>query len=173
MARSAAETVAMPGVRSRQKLQRVFLKDHLAMATLAVEVARRALGENKGTIIGDYLRSLVDDLESDRTQLRELARRADVVPERVREGLAWAGEKVGRLKLNGRLLGYSPLSRAYEFETLLALSAQRLATWRVLERQAKVDRRFEGFDFASRIAAAEAAKVGIEQHYTMAVDQAF
>jgi hypothetical protein len=41
---------------------------------------------------------------------------------------------VGRLKLNGRLLGYSPLSRLVELETLALGVHGKLALWRSLEQ---------------------------------------
>jgi hypothetical protein len=46
----------------------------------------------------------------------------------------WGAEKVGRLKLNGRLLGYSPLSRLIELETLSVGVHGKLALWRSLQQ---------------------------------------
>jgi hypothetical protein len=40
--------------------------------------------------------------------------------DKVKNIAAWGIEKVGRLKLNGQLTGYSPLSRVVELEGLLA-----------------------------------------------------
>ena len=37
---------------------------------------------------------------------------------KTKEAVAWVGEKIGRLKLNGQLRGYSPLSRVLELEAL-------------------------------------------------------
>jgi hypothetical protein len=49
-----------------------------------------------------------------------------------RQLAAWTGEKAGRLKLNGHLFTYSPLSRLEELE-LLALSVPRKRTlWQTL-----------------------------------------
>ena len=42
-----------------------------------------------------------------------------VGPDRFKVAGAWAGEKAGRLKLNGHLTGYSPQSRVIEFEGLV------------------------------------------------------
>ena len=43
--------------------------------------------------------------------------------------MGWTGEKLGRLKLNGQLLGYSPLSRLIELEGLMLGIAGKLAMW--------------------------------------------
>jgi hypothetical protein len=48
--------------------------------------------------------------------------------------VAWSAEKVGRLKLNGQLTGYSPLSRLEELEILSLGVEGKLAMWRALDR---------------------------------------
>jgi len=47
---------------------------------------------------------------------------------------AWAAEKLGRLKLNGRLRGYSPLSRLLELEMLHIGITGKLELWQALQR---------------------------------------
>ena len=49
---------------------------------------------------------------------------------RLKELVALAGEKVGRLKPNGQVRGYSPLSRLLELETLSVGISGKLALWR-------------------------------------------
>jgi hypothetical protein len=58
----------------------------------------------------------------------ELLERLDSAPSRARAGAAWAGEKLGRLKLNGRIVRASPLSAVVELEgcALLLTSVQLL-----------------------------------------------
>ncbi len=46
--------------------------------------------------------------------------------------MPWTGEKIGRLKLNGRLLGHSPLSRLEELELLSLGVGRKLLLWRSL-----------------------------------------
>ena len=55
-------------------------------------------------------------IEEDVDALRDLMARLGVKPDRVKEAMGWTAEKLGRLKLNGQLLGYSPLSRLVELE---------------------------------------------------------
>jgi hypothetical protein len=59
---------------------------------------------------------------------------------------AWVVEKVGRLKLNGRLLGYSPLSRLMELEILLLGVTGKLALWRALHQLALQEPRLDRGD---------------------------
>jgi hypothetical protein len=53
--------------------------------------------------------------------------------DRIKLVSGWGAEKLGRLKLNGRLLGYSPLSRLVELELLELGVHGKLALWRSLQ----------------------------------------
>jgi hypothetical protein len=56
----------------------------------------------------------------------------------VKVASGWVGEKLGRLKLNGQLTGYSPLSRLVELDGLsLTIEARRLMWEALLEAQAE------------------------------------
>jgi hypothetical protein len=50
----------------------------------------------------------------------------------VKMAAAWSAEKLGRLKLNGRILGYSPLSRVVEIEALTLGVTGRILLWEAL-----------------------------------------
>ena len=65
---------------------------------------------------------------------RELMEELGVDRSRVKPVLAWLGEKVGRLKPNGQLRGYSPLSRVVELETLVLGITGKLRLWLLLDR---------------------------------------
>jgi hypothetical protein len=56
---------------------------------------------------------------------------------------AWIGEKAGRLKLNGYLLGRSPLSRLEELEMMRVAVEAKAAGWRTLRALAKIDTRLD------------------------------
>ena len=49
--------------------------------------------------------------------------------DRLKNAGAWALEKAGRLKLNGELTGYSPLSRVVELEGLLTGITGKWGLW--------------------------------------------
>ena len=83
------------------------------------------------------------DLEWLRAQLVEdadvlatVAERLAVTQNPVKRELARAGEAVGRLKLNGWAVGYSPLSRLLEIEMLLAGIDAKRSLWRALDAAA-------------------------------------
>ena len=59
---------------------------------------------------------------------------------------AWTAEKAGRLKLNGQLLGYSPLSRLVELEGLSLGVTGKLCLWLGLRAAYQDDPRLTGFD---------------------------
>ncbi|MGH2979476.1 MAG: hypothetical protein ACRDLQ_07540 [Solirubrobacterales bacterium] len=123
-----------------------YLNDHLAGSATGRELARRALKSNRRNEYGVALEDAVRQIEKDTESLRELMRRLDVEPDRVKEAMGWAGEKIGRLKLNGQLLGYSPLSRLVELEGLLLGISGKLAMWQALGRVLAGDPRIEGID---------------------------
>jgi hypothetical protein len=65
-----------------------------------------------------YLIRFLEEVRQDRGALLELMRRLQFPCNRGKITVAWAAEKVGRLKLNGQLKGYSDLSRLLELEGL-------------------------------------------------------
>lgn len=138
-----------------------YLNDHLAGSTAGLELARRARGSNEGTPLGDFLAELTAEIEEDRETLGAVLDAVGAGRDRAKVALAWAGEKAGRLKLNGRLLGYSPLSRLVELEGLTLGVTGKLALWRLLRELG--DPRLAGFDFDALIARAERQQADLEQ----------
>jgi hypothetical protein len=121
-----------------RKLLRIYLQDHLAGSTGGLELARRARGANEGTPYGDPLAKLADDIEADRRSLESLMDELGFGADRAKNIAFWVGEKAGRLKLNGQLTGYSPLSRVVELEGLIAGVGAKLSLWRTLRDVAEV-----------------------------------
>src|SRR5919109_922393 len=115
-----------------EKLLRIFMQDHLAASTAGLELARRARGANEGTNYGRPLARLADEIEADRGALEAMLADLDFGPDRAKNVGAWAGEKLGRLKLNGQVKGYSPLSRVIELEGLMAGINMKLSLWGIL-----------------------------------------
>jgi hypothetical protein len=115
-----------------RKLLRIYLQDHLAGATGGLELARRARGANEGTPYGEPLAKLADDIEADRRSLESIMDDLGFGADRAKNIAFWAAEKAGRLKLNGQLTGYSPLSRMIEIEGLIAGVNAKLSLWGTL-----------------------------------------
>jgi hypothetical protein len=119
-----------------RKLLGIYLNDHLAGAMGGIELARRCLSNNRGTPLEADLEKLVREIEEDRVVLEGLMERLGVPRSPVKAPVAWALEKVGRLKLNGRLLEYSPLSRVIELELLSSGVETKRSMWTALNRLA-------------------------------------
>jgi hypothetical protein len=104
-----------------------YLNDHLAGSTAGIELVRRAATENRDNDLGRFLSSLEREIASDRQTLQELMAALGVGADRKKIVAAWVSEKVGRLKPNAQLLGYSPLSPLVELEALsLGIEGKRL-----------------------------------------------
>jgi hypothetical protein len=133
----------------------IYLQDHLAGATLGVELARRAATENAGTPLGATLASLAREIECDRDALRSTMSSLQVGPDQLKNGVAWTAEKAARLKFNGRVTEYSPLSPVIELEGLIMGVNGKRAMWRTLRRLADDDRRLQPVQLDDLIARAD------------------
>ncbi|USX52734.1 SRPBCC family protein [Lentzea sp. HUAS12] len=111
----------------------IYLNDHLAGATAGTELARRISRTHP------ELRVLADDIEADRKELLDFMREVGVESRPHKEALGWLTEKAGRLKLNGRVLGRSPLSDVLELEALRVGIEGKTALWRTLRRLGSFD----------------------------------
>jgi hypothetical protein len=109
-----------------------YLNDHLAAATGGVELAKRALSSNQGTPYEGLLRDVAATLEADKDRLLEAMDELEVGKNAIKESLGWIAEKVGRLKPNDQLTGYSPLSRVVELEALTLILGANRALWATL-----------------------------------------
>jgi hypothetical protein len=154
-----------------RNLLAIYLNDHLAGATAGLELARRARGSNQGTALGDYLGRLATEVAEDRDALLAVMKQLDVRRDPIKVLAGWSGEKVGRLKLNGQLTGYSPLSRVIELEGLHLGITGKLEMWRTLQRTN--DGRLRGMDLEALVKKAEAQRRGLATHRRAAVEQAF
>jgi hypothetical protein len=139
----------------------IYLQDHLAGATGGLELARRARDSHEGTPLGDFLSGLAEEIEQDRERLEEIMRFCGVGEDRLKVAGAWAGEKLGRLKLNGELRKSSPLSAVVELEGLYVGISGKLSLWRNLERA--MGEHLARFDLDGLIERAERQRDGVEQ----------
>jgi hypothetical protein len=155
------------------RLVAIYLNDHLAGATGGAELARRALGANRGTPFEAALERLAAEIEEDRAALVDVMARLGVARDPLKEWAAWLAEKAGRVKLNGRLTGYSPYSRVLELE-MLALGVEgKRALWRALDRVLGGDARLVGVDLAALIGRADGQRRLIERERLRAAEIAF
>jgi hypothetical protein len=111
----------------------IYLNDHLAGASGGVELARRLRASNRDdTVFGETLSRVCAEIEADRTVLEQVIEGLGYSRSRVKPAAAWVAEKLGRLKLNGQLRGYSQLSRLIELEGLLIGITGKIGLWETL-----------------------------------------
>jgi hypothetical protein len=124
----------------------IYLNDHLAGSTVALELAKRTARSNRGSSYEQTLARMTSEISEDRQALEGIMNRLGVGKDRAKLTVAWCAEKLGRAKLNGRLTGYSPLSRLVELE-MLALGVQgKLLLWQALGQSHGDDPRLTGVD---------------------------
>jgi hypothetical protein len=144
-----------------RRLLAIYLNDHLAGATVGVELARRTARANAGTALGMFLaESLVPEITEDRATLERLMDALGVRRSKPKVLAAWTAEKVGRLKLNGELRRYSPLSRLLELEGLAAGIELKRGLWLALADGPPTD----GFDFGRLAERATSQRSQLEEH---------
>jgi hypothetical protein len=149
----------------------IYLNDHLAGSTTGLELVKRARKENEGTPLGDTLADLEREIDADRDELQRLMDELDVARNPAKEAGAWLAEKASRLKLNGQLTGYSPMSRLIELETLFLGVTGKRQLWIALRDV--FGPRLRDFDFDRLIERAESQRDRIEQHRLAAAREAF
>jgi hypothetical protein len=125
----------------------IYLNDHLGGATGGVELARRLRTSNRGDdTFGPPSDRICSEIEEDRAALEQVIKGFGFSPSTVKPAGAWVAEKLGRLKLNGRSRGYSPLSRLLELEGLWMGITGKIALWKTLAGSDYVEGL--GLDFA-------------------------
>ena len=112
---------------------------------------------------GAFLDGLVGEIEEDRDTLLAVIGELGVKPDQLKVAAGWTAEKLGRLKPNGQLLGYSPLSPLVELEGLLIGIQGKLAMWQALAEVAE-QVGLERARFEALSARAERQQTEVESH---------
>lgn len=155
-----------------KKLLGIYLNDHTAAAVGGIELVRRTMKKNRGTELGDYLQRVEAELIEDQDVLKQMLSKLEIPQSKAKQGAMWLAEKIGRLKLNGQLTGYSPLSRVYDLEGLQMAVTGRLALLRAL-RNVGYDSLVSSADLDRLADRAEAQREQLEKFHRMAVEIAF
>lgn len=131
---------------ARDRFLPIYLNDHLAGAMLGVELARRVRSSSRDDAeLGEPLSEICAEIEADRETLERLMDRLEIRRGTVKPAGAWVAEKLGRLKLNGRLHGHSPLSLLVELELLFIGITGKRQMWEALQHTLGSEP--GGFDF--------------------------
>jgi hypothetical protein len=110
----------------------IYLNDHLAGATGGVGRARAARDANEGTEFFEPLATVCREIEEDRSSLESIMDDLGIGRSRIKTTLGDLGEKMGRLKPNGQIRGYSPLGRVIDLEVLVLGITGKLRLWTLL-----------------------------------------
>jgi hypothetical protein len=146
----------------------IYLNDHLGGATGGVELARRLRASNRGNgAFRQPLDRICKEIEEDRATLEQVFERLGLSRSIVKPAGAWVVEKLGRLKLNGRMRGYSPLSRLLELEGLLMGITGKMALWKTLAELDDGERL--GIDFDRLVARAAGQRAVVDDLRRLAV----
>jgi hypothetical protein len=147
----------------------VYLRDHRSGATAGVRLAARCRDHAVAAERAE-LAALAADISTDRDSLDRMMDELGIRPSWLKVTLAAIGERISRLKLNGRLLGRSPLAPLLEAEALAAGVFTKRNLWRALsaanvpgidaaavkELEARADDQLERLAGLHRAAAARA-----------------
>ncbi len=145
-----------------RKMLGIYLNDHLAGSVVGGNLAKRIVRQNEGNEYGTQVAEIAHEIEEDRTTLYEVMEGAGIRRKQIRLGLARLTELVTRLKPNGRLVGYSPLSRVLELEGLTMGITGKLELWRSLD-MLEEGPEVPDMDFGSLAARAESQRDRVEE----------
>jgi hypothetical protein len=130
-----------------ESLLHIYLNDHRAAMSAERSLVRRMLGSNEGTPYHGSLQEIDGELAEEQRTLDEVAKALGVRRNVAKLALAVVGERIGRLKLNGSVRQYSPLSRVLELEGLQVAAAMRRALWTALSEVSGNEPTLSRFDF--------------------------
>ena len=138
-----------------QRYLGIYLNDQLAMGLVWRELARRAQRSNADGDLGRALADVAMAISEDVTTFKKIMRRLGIVQNPVKALLAVGAERLGRLKLNGAVRTYSPLSRFVELEILCMGIEGKKVLWSTLRDLAGLAARLPDVDFDELIRRAE------------------
>jgi hypothetical protein len=157
---------------SRHDMLGVYLNDHLAGATAGSELASRMARSHRGEEESGSLSQLAVEIAQDRSALLAIMASLGISVRAYKVSAAWIGEKLGRLKFNGRLLGRSPLSDLEELEVLRLGVEGKAAGWRTLRTLADADARLDAGHLDKLISRAASQSAQLEELRVRAVSRA-
>jgi hypothetical protein len=151
----------------------IYLRDQLALGVLWRELARRAQRQNRGTPLGEALDHVAAGIAEDVETFESIMRELGITTNPVKPSLALVAERCGRLKLNGRVGSYSPLSRFEELEFLAMGIDGKKQMWTTLRDLASLGSRLPDVDFDDLIRRAEEQRAELEPFRVAAGRDAF
>ncbi|CCG03908.1 hypothetical protein [Blastococcus saxobsidens] len=121
----------------------IYCNDHLAASVGGIELVKRMVGVHRGSSYEEPLRKLLDELREENESVQILMVALGLPRRHYKQLGLWIGEKVSRVKLNGRLLRRSPLSTLVEFEFLASAVRAKRSGFETLREIAAIDDRLD------------------------------
>jgi len=146
----------------------IYLRDQLALGVGWRELARRAARRNRGTPLGVALDEVHRGVSADVATFEYIMRSLRIAPSRAKGMLAIVGERAARLKLNGRIIRHSPLSRFEELDVLVTGLDGKATMWTTLRDGAGLGLRLPHVDFGVLIDRAHAQRATLEPFHRSA-----
>lgn len=151
----------------------IYLSDHRAGAAAGVSRAKRFADANAGGFLGSAAAEVCRQIEEDVVTLDEIMDRLNCRQSQLKIAIARGAELLGRLKPNGQLGGYSPLSRLVELELLIAGILTKESLWQSLAVVQQHRSELVGIDFAELQRRAMQQRMELESHRAQTVNAAF
>ena len=150
----------------------IYMNDQLALGTLWRELARRSQRNNSGTELGDALTRVSTGIAEDVDTFQQIMHRLGIPLNPIKIGLAVTAERLGRLKLNGRLRTYSPLSPFMELDVLAMGIEGKKQLWATLRDFADLASALPDVDFDDLIERAQRQRADLEPFRALAAREA-
>jgi hypothetical protein len=153
------EEITSEGGKSMNEPLTIYLQDHLAGATAAIELLQ-VMGE-RADPLGGFAKHLLTEIEVDRETLQILADKVGSGENVIKEVASWLSEKVTRLKFGHGMANPFGTFQAIEFLSLGILG--KLALWRALETLSLSDTRLSGVPFHELVLRAKTQFSQVEE----------
>ncbi|NLE98980.1 MAG: NAD-dependent epimerase/dehydratase family protein [Propionibacterium sp.] len=118
-------------------LLELYLSDHFTGATAGANRIERMADDFVDTPVYAELAELARDIRAERTFLGNLIDDLGLKRKPYRQALAWAGERVGRLKGNGKVIDRSPMTMLLEADLMRSAINGKLGVWETLRDHAE------------------------------------
>ena len=155
------------------RLLRIYMTDQLALGVLWREIARRACNASNGSAEGAALQRVAAEISEDVALFEQMMRRLGFSTRTPKALLAVVAERAGRLKLNGRILSRSPLSRFEELDFLVMGIDGKVVLWQNLRDGAGLGARLPDINFDRLIERARSQRAALEPFHAVAAQAAF
>lgn len=115
-----------------KKLLGIYLNDHYAGASAGRKRMANMAKMYEGSPLGPELRIIANQVDEETRSLEGLIRDLGISRSRHLVVLATIGERLGRFKLNGRVIRVSPLTPLVEAEFMRSAIVAKIGLWRTL-----------------------------------------